>query len=181
MSEPEAAEVKEVSFFKDLIHRRVPQIIGVYIAVSWGIVQFTDWIVNRYLLSPHLVDLALVILMSLIPSSLIVAYFHGRPGRDKWKKPEKFGIPVNIVITALLAFFVFSGKDLSKVSQKVTLEDETGKKIERTIPKTQFRKKIVLFYFKNETGDTSLDWLQYGITHMLEFDFLSYFHWPNLS
>jgi len=172
MSEPDAVEIKEVSFFKDLIHRRVPQIIGVYIAASWGIVQFLDWIVNRYLLSPHLVDLALVILMSLIPSTLIVAYFHGKPGRDKWKKPEKIGIPANIVITAFLIFFIFGDKDLSKVSQKVYLEDETGKKIERTIPKTQFRKKIVLFYFKNETGDTSLDWLQYGITHMLEFDLI---------
>jgi hypothetical protein len=62
MSEPESAEIKKVSFFKDLIHRRVPQIIGVYIAASWGIVQFLDWIVNRYLLSLHLVDLALVYL-----------------------------------------------------------------------------------------------------------------------
>ena len=160
MSEPDAAEVKEASFFKDLIHRRVLQIIGVYIAVSWGVIQFLDWIVNRYLLSPYLVDLAMVILMSLIPSTLIVAYFHGRPGRDRWKKSEKIGIPVNIMITALLVLFIFSDKDLSKVSEQVTLEDETGKRIERTIPKTRFRKKIVLFYFKNETGDSSLDWLQ---------------------
>ncbi len=163
-------EEEKQSFFKRMMNRRIPQIIGIYMAVSWGIVQFVDWIVNRYLLSHHLVDLALVILLSLIPSSLIVAYYHGRPGKDKWKRTEVIGIPVNVVITAFLVFALFSGKDLGKVSQKVTVQDETGKQIERMIPKSDFRRKVALFYFKNETGDKSLDWLQYGITHMLDYD-----------
>jgi tetratricopeptide (TPR) repeat protein len=176
MSETSAAETgakeeaKQESFFKNLLNRRVPQILGIYIAAGWGIVQFVDWLVNRYLLSPNLVDLALVVLLSLIPSSMIIAYHHGKPGRDKWKKPEKVGIPLNVVFSFLLVFFLFQEKDLSKVSQTVTLQDESGKKIERTIPKSQFRKKIALFYFKNETGDKSLDWLQTGLTQMLEFD-----------
>jgi tetratricopeptide (TPR) repeat protein len=135
-------------------------------------VQFTEWLVNRYLLSPHLVELVIVILALLLPSVFIIAYCHGKPGRDRWGKPEKIGVPVNVIIMVFLVFFLFSKKDLSPVSQKVTLEDETGKKIERTIPKTGFRKKILLFTFENETGDTSLDWLQDGISYMIHYDLL---------
>ncbi|MCP5049511.1 MAG: DUF3808 domain-containing protein [bacterium] len=168
--EEEKTPEEKQSFFKQLLNRRVPQIIGIYIAISWGIIQFVDWIVNRYLYSPHLTDLALVILMSLIPSSVIVAYYHGRPGKDKWKKSEVIGIPLNVVITAFLVFTLFGDKDLGTVSQKITLKDETGKQIERTIPKTGFRKKVALFFYKNQTGDKSLDWLQYGLNQMLEMD-----------
>lgn len=164
------SETKNVSFFKNLLNRRVPQILGFYLAGSWGIVQFTDWLVNRYLLSPHLVDLVLLILLSLIPTAFIIAYNHGRRGRDRWGKMEIIGAPVNVIIIVFLVFFIFGDKDLSSVSKKVTLEDEMGKKIERTIPKTRFRKKIMLFTFKNETGDTSLDWLQDGIPYMLSYD-----------
>ncbi len=107
MAVPDETKETKVSPFKNLINRRVPQIMGIYLAASWGIVQFVEWIVNRYLLSPNLTDLALVILLSLIPSSLIVAYYHGRPGRDRWKKTEKVGIPFNIAITIFLVLFFF--------------------------------------------------------------------------
>ena len=28
------------SFVKDMMNRRVPQFIGIYLAVSWGVIQF---------------------------------------------------------------------------------------------------------------------------------------------
>ena len=74
-SEIETKEEK-VSFFKGLVRRRVPQIIGIYLGVSWGIIQFVEWLVNRYMFSPYLTDLAIVLLLSLIPSSIIIAYYH---------------------------------------------------------------------------------------------------------
>lgn len=163
-------EAETVTFFKNLFNRRVPHILGFYLGGSWGIIQFVEWIVNRYLLSPHLVDLAFVILISLVPSIVVVAYFHGAPGRNRWRTPEKISIPVNVLLTIVLLMFVFEGKDLGHISQKVTLQDETGKKIQRVIPKTEYRKKIALFFFDNTSKDHSLDWLQYGIIYMLTFD-----------
>lgn len=163
-------ENENVSFFKSLFNRRVPQILGIYIGVCWGIVQFTEWLVNRYMFSPHLTELSAVVMLSFIPSACIVAYFHGQPGRNKWEKTERIGIPLNVVIAAVVVFSLFQGKDLGSVSQTVTLRDETGKNVERLVPKSGFRKKLALFYFKNETGDPSLDWFQYGMAHMLEFD-----------
>ena len=158
------------TFFKNLLNRRVPQIAGIYLGVGWGIFQFIEWIVNRYLLSPHLVDLTFLILISLVPSIIIMAYFHGMPGRNRWRSLEKICIPVNILVSILLVIFIFKGTDFGRISQKITIQDETGKTIQRDIPKTEYLKKIALFYFDNTSGDAALDWLQYGIVYMLELD-----------
>lgn len=156
--------------FKKLMNRRVPQITGVYLGASWGAVQFINWIVDRYLFSPHLVELTFVILISLLPSVVVIAYYHGTPGRNRWRPLEKVGIPMNILFTVLLVLFVFKGTDFGRISHKVTVQDETGQTIQREIPKAQYLKKIVLFYLDNPSGDTRLDWLQYGIINMLELD-----------
>lgn len=170
MAETSIKKGEKVSFMKELLNRRVPQIMGLYLGGSWGIIQFVEWLVNRYLFSPHLVELALVILGSLLPSVFVIAYFHGKPGADKWRKPERIIVPANVIIAGLVVFFVFGQQDLSSLSQKVTLEDETGQKIQRVVPKQNHLKKIALFYFDNTSGDKELDWLQYGFTSMLEYD-----------
>ena len=54
----------------------------------------------------------------------------------------------------------------------VIIQDEQGNQIEQVIPKSQFRKKVALFFFVNKTGDSKLDWLQYGFVSLLEFDFV---------
>ncbi len=48
------------SFIKDLLSRRVPHILGAYLAASWIILEFMDWLVRRYPISPHLVEFCLV-------------------------------------------------------------------------------------------------------------------------
>jgi len=159
-----------VSFLKNLLDRRVPQIIGVYFGGSWGVLQFVEWLVNRYMLSPYLTDFSLVILVSLIPTVLVVAYLHGKPGRDKWTKVEKIGIPVNLLLTVVLLILIFYGKDLGAATKTVTVADEEGKQIERVVPKSEFRKKTALFFIENKSGDAALDWLQYGITYALDHD-----------
>jgi tetratricopeptide (TPR) repeat protein/TolB-like protein len=151
------------SALKGLLKRRVPQILGIYLGISWAIVEAVGFLVDRYLLSTHLVDLCIVILLSLIPSVILLAYFHGTPGRDEWALPEKLGIPMNLLVCAGLVAFLFAGRDLGAATMTVTLEDEEGQTVERVIPKSEFRKKVVLFPFENASGDSALDWLQYGM------------------
>ena len=159
-----------LSLFKDLLQRRVLQILGVYFAASWAVIQFVDWLVSRYPVSPHLPDFSLAVLVSMIPTIFLLAYFHGKPGRDQWTRVEKIGIPVNLLAAVVLLFFIFKGKDLGAATKTVTLQDEEGKTIERVIPKTEFRKRVAMFYFDNQTGDSTLNWLQYGIALALDFD-----------
>ncbi len=148
---------------KDLLNRRVPQIVGVYLAVGWGVLEFTDWLVNRYVLSPHLTDFGLFVWAVMIPTVLMLAYFHGAPGADRWTRFEKIGIPINLALAAVLVLVVFGGKDLGAATTAVSVETEEGNTIERLVPKAAFRKSLALFYFDNQSSDTTLDWLQYGI------------------
>ena len=50
------------SALKELLKRRVPQILGIYLGISWAIVEAVGFLVDRYLLSTYLVDLCIVIL-----------------------------------------------------------------------------------------------------------------------
>ena len=51
-----------------------------------------------------------------MPSVIVLAYFHGAPGKDEWTKIEKFGIPVNVLFISLAIFFgkSFETKELDK-------------------------------------------------------------------
>jgi len=161
-----------MKLIKDLLQRRVPQILGIYLGSSWAILEFLDWLINQFSISPHLPHFVLLIMVSMIPTVLMIAYFHGKPGKDDWTSVEKVGIPTNVVAAILMLIFVFQGKDLGATTSLVTMEDEEGQVIERVVPKSEFRKKIMLFFLENETGDTALNWLSYGITDMLHMDLL---------
>lgn len=159
-----------VTFVQDLLQRRVPQIVGFYMAASFGVVQFIDWLVKNYPISPYLPHFSFVALASMIPTVILLAYFHGKPGRDNWTKFEKFGIPLNLVAAALLLMVIFQDKELGAATQKVTITDEAGKTVQRSIPKAAFRKRIALFRLTNESKDSEVDWLSYGLPAMLEYD-----------
>ena len=112
------------------------------------------------------------ILAVLVSTIILLAYFHGKPGRDSWTKIEKIGIPVNVLGMIFLLLFLFKGKDLGAATTMISMTNEEGQLIERIVPKTEFRKKIMIFFFENESGDTTLDWLSYGITDLLITDLI---------
>ena len=153
---------KKIPLGKSLLERRLPQILLIYLGICWTILEFISWLVDHFMLSPYLVDLSFVTVISLFPAVGILAYFHGKPGRDQWTKVEKIGIPINLLITAVLLFSLFFGKDLGATTTSIVVENETGERVERKIPKSEFRKRVAIFFFENETGDSTLDWIQYA-------------------
>jgi tetratricopeptide (TPR) repeat protein len=147
----------------ELFRRRIPQILGAYLIGSWAVLEFADWAVNRYLLSPYLVDFAFALLALMAPSVLLLAWFHGAPGRDSWSRVEKIGIPLNLAVAGIVLFGVFQGRDLGAATTTVVVADEEGNELERVVPKSEFRRKVALFPFDNVSADTSLGWLQHGL------------------
>ncbi|MEZ5197318.1 MAG: adenylate/guanylate cyclase domain-containing protein [Bacteroidales bacterium] len=155
---------------RDLWNRRVFQILIGYLIGSWIIKQAVAAIVTNYMLSPYLVDLAWVILLSLIPTVFLLTYFHGKRSFGKWSRAEVIGLPVNAVITIALVVILFQGKDLGAATETVVVEDESGATIERVVSKNEFRKKLALYFFNNKTGDSNLDWMSYAIPAILDYD-----------
>jgi len=168
--QPSTSKLKRnTTLFAELISRRVPQFIGVYGAVAWTIIQFVDWIIDRYHYSPYLVDLALAVMISMIPSILILAYFHGAPGKDKWTKVEKIGIPINIIASVLLIMILFYPKDLGAITTIIEFKDENGKISQKIIPKAEFRKNLLIYNLNvNHVEDYS--WLSYGTSEGIKYD-----------
>lgn len=155
---------------KDLWRRYVIQILFGYLIAAWIIKQAVAALTAKYLLSPHLVDLTWVILLSLIPTVFLIAYFHGKRSSGKWTKIEIIGFPVNAILAILLLVILFKGKDLGATTNKVFVENEDGEKIEKTILKSEFRKKVLLFFYEDKQKNTEDQWLSYGLPAMLEYD-----------
>jgi len=87
---------------KELIHRRIPHIIGSYLIAGTSLILFADWLVNRYTLPEYYTTLCLFGVIAIMPSVVILAYFHGAPGKDDWTIIEKIGVPVNIIFIFLV-------------------------------------------------------------------------------
>jgi len=138
-------------------------VAAIYFGACWGLLEFVDFIAQRFALSPHLIDLALVGPLLLLPSIILVTYFHGAPGQDEWVTAEKIGIPLNLLVGAAFLVFFFQGKDLGAATTTVVVTDEEGVETERVVPKEEFRKRVTIYFFDAEPADTAAAWLQYGL------------------
>ena len=149
---------------QQLISRRVPLVMGLYMVLSAAIVLALKWSVNHFPVSPHLPVFVLVALLVLAPAVFILTYLRGR------HLVSKVGVPVYVVAAAAVMLFAFQNKDLGAATETIRVTDEDGNTIERSLPKGEFRKRLALYYFDNKTGDPNLDWLSYGIIQMLRYD-----------
>lgn len=154
-------------FIHEFRERRILPAVGVYAAGSWVLIEILDRLVERYLLSPYITDAAFWGLYSLIPAVILVAWSHGKPGRDKATVAEKVGVPINIIATLGLLITAFGDKDLGAAANMITVANEDGVQETHYVPSESFRRRMAVFFFENESGDPELDFLQYGVTELL--------------
>lgn len=157
-------------FGRELMRRRVPQIVGAYLAGGWILLEFTDWTVNRYVLSGHVTDFVVAAWLLLLPAVAILAWNHGSPGRDRWSRADTIGVGLNLLLAGAILFSLFRGQNLGAATSTVTAQDEEGKQVVREVPKPEFRHRVALFSFTNESGDPELDWLQYALPKSIQID-----------
>ena len=81
-------------WLQNLLHRRVPQIMGAYIGAGLAVIPFFGFLVDTYDFPKLLLDAVFVAYVSMIPSVFLLAYNHGAPGKDPWGKAERVGIPI---------------------------------------------------------------------------------------
>ena len=59
-----------VAVLRDLMVRRVPHYFGTYIAGAWVTIELISWVVDRYILSDHIIDFTVLLLLLLAPAVL---------------------------------------------------------------------------------------------------------------
>lgn len=163
---------KPITFWQELKERRVPQLVGLYLGASWVVLEFTGFLTDRYALSPNLIDLILVSMVSMLPSVFVLAYTHGKPGKDEWTQTELVVIPVNFLIAIMLIINIFSGKELGATTVTVTTENASGESVERVVPKAAFRKKVALFFLNDNTGVEKYRWVSRWISYGVHLDLM---------
>lgn len=157
-------------FGRELLRRRVPQIVGAYLAGGWILLEFTDWTVNRYVLSAHLTDFVVASWLLLLPAVAILAWNHGSPGRDRWSRSDTIGVGLNLLLAGAILFSLFRGQNLGAATSTVVAQDEQGNEVVRQVPLPDSRHRIALFSFVNASGDPELDWLQYALPKAIRID-----------
>lgn len=155
------------SIIDEIKNRRVLPAVGVYAASCWVLIEILDRLVERYLLSPYLTDIVFWGLYTMIPAVIMVAWSHGKPGKDETTRLEKVGVPLNLVATLALLFSVFGGKDLGAAASMVEVANEEGEIESRLVASESYLQRMAIFFFRNRSGDPELDWVQYGISDLL--------------
>lgn len=168
-----------------LIERRVPHIVAIYAGVSWAVVEFTDFAVDEFLLSPYWTRLILATLLLMLPTVVMLAWFHGKPGkdRDSLARTERIGIPANVVLCAIALWVLFgggdpdsatAGEDPDSTTTQVTVETEQGLTVERKVPKPEFLKSTALFPLSLGPGmGEDESWISYAVLEALKFDLMA--------
>jgi tetratricopeptide (TPR) repeat protein len=171
---------KQKGFINELLERRIPQIIGMYIAAMWLAMEMADWMSERFDVSVQLSSYVFVVMVSFVPLVALLAWGHGRPGKDKWTQKQIIFIPFNIVLAyfAVTAFIKpetgtsQEGNNVQATEIMALTDVHTGEVVEYEVAKTGLSQKVVGFFWNNHTGDASLDWLSYGSMWMVAKDLM---------
>ena len=95
------------SLIKIFLERRIPQILGSYFIAGTSLIFFIQYLVDKYQFPSHYPTLGLFGLIGILPSVIILSYFHGAPGKDEWTKVEKYSVPINIIFLLVILLVGF--------------------------------------------------------------------------
>ncbi|MFS4491894.1 tetratricopeptide repeat protein [Maribacter sp. 2308TA10-17] len=160
--------MSDKTWYQDLWDRKVPQYLGTYFAIGFGLFQFLELISKRYDLSSNLVDKYLLVWFALIPAVITIAYFSDqlnpktKSGVVKW---PKFLILGNIVVAFVLGGLLFN--DNRSNSEIVSIVDKEGKEVKVAVPDLKKVKTVASFRFENLTDDIDLDWWGSAFSELL--------------
>ena len=90
----------------------------------------------------------------------------------KKSRTIKKGVVITILVIVALAIAAITRMDSffarDTATELVTVEDEEGNQVERIVPKTEFLKKLGIFFFR--APDENVDWLSGGVPIMISAD-----------
>lgn len=150
--------------------KKVVQIVAGYLVAAWTFLQFIDWILVRYQISPYWVDILLWVFVGILPSLVLYVLNADRINDLNLKLKEKIIFPANILILGVLIFFIFGGSDLGSTTKEVTFTNEFGATQTQTITKEEFRIGIPIFNFQQKQKDSVHEWIGKTINKLIVLD-----------
>ncbi|MBC6994240.1 hypothetical protein QWY85_20895 [Neolewinella lacunae] len=146
--------------------QKVPQLLGTYLAVGFGVLQFVEFVINRYQFNSAWIDRYLLLWLGLIPAVSLLLYYRGLPpgGRGSagiWKRGVFF---LNLLIVGLVVIAV-PGSAGGPALEKVSVANVAGDLVERLVPSSSAVQRVAIFEFENENPATDEGW--WGMAYAL--------------
>lgn len=154
----------------ELLRRRVPQIVIAYLVAGWGLVQFIEFLEERYALAPSWVDLTGLTVLLFVPAMLVVGWTHGAPGPDKFRRRQIVALSANVLAAAIILLGVFGHRDFGAVFETVTVENDDGTTTAVSRPRSTYRTSIADFPFELGADHMGEEWTRAGLAYLLELD-----------
>ena len=148
------------------------QYLAAYLVAAWTFLQFLEWILNRYQISPHWVDIFLWFFVGIIPSLLMYLYHQERINKRILKLREKIIFPTNVILVFIGLYVGFGTTDLGATTKEIAVMDSFGEMTQTTITKEEFRTEIPIYNFQQRTENKELKWVGEGISELLYYDLL---------
>jgi len=154
---------------RQLLRRRIPQFVGLYLAGSWAFLEFMDFAANKYSLSPLLSTFVLSLLLLLLPSVLWLAWHHGARGPDGWMKADALFVVGNLAVAAIV-LFGFAGMEIGDLTTR-NLERrdarQTRESALESLEDTEDPRHIAVLYFEPGSPQEEVPYLAAGLTEAL--------------
>ncbi len=80
---PAALPAEHTPVLEDLLRRRIPQIVAVTAVIGFAILNFVDQLADRHVIPELIYRLSLATVAYSVTASVVIAWFHGRPGRQR--------------------------------------------------------------------------------------------------
>lgn len=152
--------------------KQIFQLLFAYLVAAWTFLEFLDWILNRYALSPYWVEVFIWIFIGIIPSLLIYLYHRERISEGSLRLREKIIFPLNIVLLVIGLYFGFGTADLGARTKSINYTTEAGEARTALITKEEFRTGFYIYNFAPKEKDSATSWLEFGISRLLLEDLL---------
>ena len=149
--------MSDSSFSQKLWSRQVPQLLGTYLAVGFGMLQFVEFMTSRYDFSGAWVDRYLLLWLGLIPAVALLIYYRGFPPAGKGRGWKRSLLGVNVLIVGFCAFFLPGGPPEAE-TEVVSIVDETGLATQRVIPASSSVQRIAIFDFTSSEDNAETKW-----------------------
>jgi TolB-like protein/Flp pilus assembly protein TadD len=150
-------------FLTEVLRRRLPQILGLYLAAGWGLLEFTDWATGRFDLSNSLADTVVVTWLALLLPVAILAWKWGAPGA--WLSPRTSGAVAPRSV-AVLPFANLSGDPADDYLGDGISEEIINALVK--VPGLQVAARTSAFVYKGTAKDVRSIGRELGVSAVLE-------------
>lgn len=170
MSDTAPANSTDRGFINQLFVRRVPQYLGLYVAATWMAVEIGEWVVERFGLPGETTTYLFIGMAALLPSVALFAWGHGAPGVDRWTTTERLFLPTNLIAAVLAALYLVQPTASIAATETKVVFNEEGVEQVFEVPRAEYRRRALVFFWRNLSGDGSIDWMRYGLPWLLQQD-----------